>query len=179
MYPTAEALEEFIQASILEEDMEGIFSGTASKRQKSVIYERSDEHTMCRDWTMGEISVKKLISATSNRRVEQVKVDCLRIFLSKKIWEEEEGQMLSPADLIENRMAYPKHWMRMVNAEMQYPILVWWPEGKAYPADILDGMHRLAWACMNGIDTIKVRRVYQEDIDKARISSSSSSSKTQ
>lgn len=66
----------------------------------------------------------------------------------------------SPIEIIQDPSLDEKHYNRILNADMQYPILVDSSNG-----NVIDGMHRLAKAFLNNNSTIKAVYI-TEDMKK-------------
>jgi len=132
------------------------------------------EFTIARTFIMNgkKYSVDRLFKITKNIKVHKVPIGTLVSQLANKSWEyKHEGNAdISPIDVIENpkkNRKYTKHYNRVVNADMQYPILVYLDDNKN--PIIVDGLHRLSRAYMEKHPTISVRYVTNKQLDKVFI----------
>ena len=102
---------------------------------------------------------ERLWSLVSRRTPTRRKIKPLEWHLKEKVWS------MRPMDVIRNRKKHSRHWSRIKNADLSYPILVN-DEGI-----IIDGCHRLSKAYMMGRATILVHEVSEKDLRKARLNS--------
>lgn len=107
-------------------------------------------------------SQKKLWSlALSSRSME---ISALTWLLDYPIWASDPPEKLydlSPAQVIDNLETYPKHALRIKEADTSFPLhVMYWKERWA----IMDGFHRLIKAHLAGEKTISVYEVPQTAI---------------
>lgn len=157
------------------------------------------EFTIARTFVMNgrKYSVDRLFRITKNIKVYKIPISDLVYHLKDKCWEyKNEGVGdISPLDVLETpkkNKRYAKHYNRIINADMQYPILVYIvkeetdanqnldeetedPMSGKEPTVIVDGMHRLARAFMEKHKTIDVRFITKRQLDKVFIADSSTS----
>lgn len=80
------------------------------------------------------------------------------------LWSKPDGYYdLTPQAVLENPNAYPEEHQRVLEADMSYPIDVMHWNGRWV---ILDGLHRLMKAHLQGHAEIDVRKVPHEEIPK-------------
>jgi len=136
------------------------------------------EFTIARTFVMNgkKYSVDRLFKITKNIKVHKVPIADLVGQLVNKSWEyKHEGNAdISPIDVIENpkkNRKYTKHYNRIMNADMQYPILVYLmdDETEAKTSVIVDGLHRLSRAYIEKHPTISVRYVTNKQLEKVFI----------
>lgn len=132
------------------------------------------EYTIARTFTMNhkKYSVDRLFKITKNIKVHKIPVIDLIDHLKRKSWEfKREGVAdIAPIEVIDapnKNRKFAKHYSKILNADMSYPILV-------YDADefsvIVDGLHRLSRAYIEKHPTIKVRYVTDKQLEKVLIS---------
>lgn len=145
------------------------------------------EFTIARTFIMNgkKYSVDRLFKITKNIKVHKVPLTELVQHLNNKTWEyKDEGVGdISPINVIENpkkNRRYTKHYNRIINADMQYPILVYniKPDDDDTPADekrpgapnvIVDGLHRLSRAYIEKHPNISVRYITNKQLGKVYI----------
>ncbi len=100
-----------------------------------------------------------------SKKIWQLDLPVIEINIQDLLWHfdlpfwEKEGTddwNLTPWELLQNSVAEPTHYQKIQQADLQYPLDVIEFKGKYR---ILDGIHRLAKAYLNGQQTIKVRVV--------------------
>jgi hypothetical protein len=156
------------------------------------------EFTIARTFIMNgkKYSVDRLFKITKNIKIHKIPISELVHHLKYKSWEyKNEGVAdISPLDVLENpkkNKRYVKHYNRIINADMQYPILVYVVKNDDDNADadisnsnnqestvIVDGLHRLSRAFMEKHPTIDVRYVTNKQLEKVFITNVDSSGQT-
>lgn len=137
------------------------------------------EFTIARTFIMDgkKYSVDRLFKITKNIKIHKVPTKDLLIQLTNKSWEyKHEGNAdISPIDVIENpkkNRKYTKHYNRIINADMQYPILVYQDKEELDPSKhviIVDGLHRLSRAYIEKHPNINVRYITNKQLEKVYI----------
>lgn len=94
-----------------------------------------------------EYSVDRLWELAEKLPVKTVELDEYRDQLEDRVWREG-SEKVSPLDIDEKS----KHWKRMKEADLSFPILVA-PDG-----EIMDGYHRLLKAHVEGNKKIKIKQ---------------------
>lgn len=94
------------------------------------------------------MSVDMIIAYNNLHKVPMQKISTPNIDLSFKGWEDDKGDSYSPNDVLKNPSKYPDDYDRIVNANMKYPILL-------TETFIIDGVHRITHAIINGMKTIR------------------------
>jgi hypothetical protein len=156
------------------------------------------EFTIARTFIMNgkKYSVDRLFKITKNIKIHKVPIADLVSHLTNKSWEyKHEGNAdIAPIEVIESpkkNRKYTKHHNRILNADMQYPILVYMmedePDDKTTPSSakttsktksvIVDGLHRLSRAYIEKHPTINVRYVTNKQLDKVFIKDTGTESK--
>lgn len=113
-------------------------------------------------------SVDKLLRYTRNIKIYMTRTSDLYKVLDNLVWTfktPNQGE-ISPRAVIENPRLSPNHYNRIVNADLNYPIIVYRKGGSPI---VIDGMHRLANAYINKIEKIKVRYVTEKQLSKVII----------
>ena len=94
--------------------------------------------------------VKKLIEIVP-KEIYTIETFKLSTNLNKEIWTDNKNNKIKPIDVLDNidNVLYRQHKERIMNADMKYPIIL-------NPKDkIADGIHRLCYAVINKIETMK------------------------
>jgi len=132
------------------------------------------EFTIARTFTMDKrkYSVDRLFKITKNIKVHKVPVIDLVTHLKNKSWEHKrEGVAdIAPIEVIDTpkkNRKFAKHHTRILNADMDYPILIYNTDSSTV---VVDGLHRLSRAYMEKHPTIKVRYVTDKQLKKVLIS---------
>ncbi|MBL7022067.1 hypothetical protein ISR92_01995 [Patescibacteria group bacterium] len=95
--------------------------------------------------------------------VESMDISELIWMLDIPHWEDKEGNIvIKPQDVIDNPDNYPFHKDKINECDTSYPIDIM--KNKLSEWRILDGLHRYVKLIMEGITTIKVRKIPPEMI---------------
>lgn len=122
------------------------------------------------DSRIGIVDIVALWCLTSGAEVKLVPVVHLDQLLDIAVWEnetEDPNVGITPRQVLANPEQFASHWAR-INRFDEHPILVLWPDGAAWPTDVIDGMHRLAHASRYGLESIAVRVVTVAQLESAR-----------
>jgi len=98
---------------------------------------------------------------------EEIPIDDLESNLGIAYLEKEgtDDWNLTLRELIEGPQSEPSHYKKIQEADIKYPIEIYFFNGEWR---ILDGVHRFCKAILSGDTTIKVRRVREENIQKEK-----------
>ncbi len=93
--------------------------------------------------------------------IQEMKIDDLIWHFDYPFWEKEgtDDWNLTPLELIKNPEAEPSHYRKIQEADLSFPIEVIEYKGRYR---ILDGIHRLVKAYMQGQKTIQVRIIPED-----------------
>lgn len=94
------------------------------------------------------MSVDMIIAYNNLHKVPTQKISTPKIDLSFKGWQDDKGDSYSPNDVLKNPSKYPDDYDRIVNANLKHPILL-------TETFIIDGVHRITHAIINGIKSIR------------------------
>ncbi len=132
------------------------------------------------NFTLGEyVYSNKLIIKFINSNVKKIKIEQIPIKdlmpnLYNKEWEDLNNnfdEFISPHDVLINKSKYSKHWEKIINAELDYPIVI------TNNYTILDGTHRFTKALLSGKKDINVYIFNSFLLDKFIICSDSNPDK--
>lgn len=113
-----------------------------------------------------ELDIYKLIHLTKDLPIEEVDIKEYDESFDDLCWTDAHENRVSPRTIVEvyknlglvkaiaNHPEYTKHLHQINRANYSYPILI-------FKSQLLDGMHRLAKAHIDGQQTIKTRRINQ------------------
>ncbi len=127
-------------------------------------------------WTQSQVycedgkcyDVEKMIDITANNNLARAKIESLATQLESNAWGDD-AMHLSPMDVLRNpvlNVNHKIHMRRIQTANMQYPILIRFKDGK-----IIDGYHRLARALKAGDKYIDAIFIQDEQFDRAEVKS--------
>ena len=129
------------------------------------------------DPSIGILDIEKLWEITRNRASIPVKVADMDPLLDADIWGLQEGvefpegeeEFITPRDLLRDNRLSTEHWAKVMKSNMDYPILVIWPDDAAAPVDVLDGFHRLTKAVFEEREIILVIPITKAEMDLVRV----------
>ena len=104
-------------------------------------------------------NVERLWGLVSRRTPKRRRIEPLEWHLKEKVWS------MRPIDVVRNRKKHSRHWNRIKNADLSYPILL------NEDGVIVDGCHRLCKAHMMNRATVLVHEVSRKDLRKAEMKS--------
>ena len=104
-------------------------------------------------------NVDELIKLTKNNKVVEEPISKFKKNLKEDMWEDSDENDISLQDVLDNRSKYKRESVRIKEVTFKYPILVW-------KGDIVDGNHRLAKAFDEEKETIDVRYITDEQMEK-------------
>jgi hypothetical protein len=111
--------------------------------------------------------VYRLIEHAESLPVETVSIHLLNDNKQNICWDDDQKQMISPSVVLEaigssrpvdwdilirTHPNLTEHLQKVRDANLQYPLLVFGEK------ELLDGMHRLVRAWIDGVDSIKIKR---------------------
>lgn len=111
----------------------------------------------------------------------RISMKTLRHELEVKAWVSETGKIISPMDIIEQRIQDDGHWERIQNADLNYSIIVMDERinerhsgnlsatSRPIKWDVLDGYHRLSKAYLYNLESIQAVEFTWEMLQKTRI----------
>lgn len=76
-------------------------------------------------------------------------------------WVGNETYNVTSRQVIDNLEKYPEEYERTMKSDLKYPIDIMWNKGRWL---ILDGLHRLVKAHLQGEETVRVRKIPREKI---------------
>jgi len=91
-----------------------------------------------------------------------IPLDDLICVLDIDIWSDSEGRSITPREVLKSPLRHVDHVLRIKNADLRFPILVYVVDGKY---KIMDGVHRVCLAniqCRDTIDAIDVTSVMEK-----------------
>jgi hypothetical protein len=143
---------------------------------ENLLVKRGWETTSQDEEKFGIIDIEKLWEITKDSPSFEIESSKLWFMLDLAIWSSWEGkrhptepeQDLAPRQVLEHPELSSYHWKAIQKADLRYPILVFWPENKRWPIDVLDGLHRLSKVFLQKGDTIRIKKVNQTEIQQAR-----------
>lgn len=138
----------------------------------------------------GIFNVAKLHLYSENKNVVQINLSDLERQLSEQVWDGTDEitgnyKYFSPLDILTNKVYESNHWNRIVNCELNYPLIAvdrsslvnmfgnspqmyyLYSSGDKY--DILDGMHRLSKLYMLKSNTVNVKIMSVADLNKSKV----------
>jgi len=114
------------------------------------------------------LKVGDMWDETEENKVYEIPTKLLSRFMEEFCWDDGDGQKTSPKFVI-NTSFLPQsfnHYMRILDCDMSFPILVMGEEATLDVTLVCDGMHRLAHAVSNNLPTIKVKFLSLEQHDR-------------
>jgi hypothetical protein len=94
--------------------------------------------------------------------VDEMSIEELNWHFEIPFWNSPNGDYdLKPIDVINHPEKYPEEYKRTLMADLQYPLdIMYWKKRWL----LLDGLHRLVKAVIEGHQTVKVRKIPKEQI---------------
>ena len=137
---------------------------------------------MEQDGTVTHYSVDILWKLSKNNKIRNVAIDTLDNLLNIPSWNYQTTYnpnqiQYSPQEILDNPHVSATHYNRISNADCSYPILIYRNLNDGWQS-ILDGLHRLAKAKLQGIPTIPVRYITRRQLLKARHDDTDNTRKT-
>jgi len=117
----------------------------------------------------GIYNIKKIWKITERLKPYRININKLTHNLDKDLWTvigKKRNKYITPNQLMKNPFLSPIDYCKILNANLQYPIIVYQDKDDL---DILDGLHRLCKIYMLDKRTIKVKYITKDLLDKARI----------
>ena len=118
----------------------------------------------------GKYDVNALWTKTKNTKTKRIYLNKIKHNLDKDLWtivlKNGKEKYITPNQVIKNPHLSPQDAMKIINADLSYPIIVYDDNGDL---DILDGLHRLAKSVMLRRKTIKVKYVSNDILSKCKI----------
>lgn len=114
------------------------------------------------------LKVKDMWDETADNKVYEIPTKLLSKFMEEFCWDDGGGRKISPKFVIATNY-HPdsvNHYMRILDCDLSFPILVMGDEEKMDVTLVCDGMHRLAHAVSNNLPTIKAKFLSLEQHDR-------------
>jgi hypothetical protein len=113
-----------------------------------------------------QYSVDALWKISKNNKVRDIPMQELVSMLKHKRWSyDADKPTYSPQDILDNPNLSSKHYSRITNADLSYPLLLFRKSnGESL---IIDGLHRLAKAASQNHETIKTRWITARQLQRA------------
>lgn len=117
----------------------------------------------------GKYNVNELWKKTKNIKTKRIYLDKIKHNLDKDLWtilKNGKEKYITPNQVIKNPHLSPQDAMKIINADLSYPIIIYNDNGDL---DILDGLHRLVKSLVLGRKTIKVKYISNDILLKCKI----------
>jgi len=117
--------------------------------------------------TTGVYDVKKLWYLTRDDPIMYIPLKFLDSNLDDVFWENSDGKIISPRMVLRNGSLSLDDSMRILQANLEYPILVYQFDRGVY--DVIDGLHRLSKAFQWRHSHIKARVISDAQLEESKM----------
>ena len=105
--------------------------------------------------------IEQLWESAKDKPIIKLPISAFKNSLSSKLWDDNEGNDISPYEVLDNPEKVPHHIKAIKKADLKYPLIV-----SESNLDVLDGLHRLCKSIKLKKKNIFVQKVNLNDLKK-------------